>query len=103
MARFIITLLVLIAGVLSSTSTLGQETSTPEDRYEQLAKIMENTGNQFTYAFFGKGMLLYFLEDPTEINIVAEASEEELSRLSKPFNAVLGKLFVVGQGYTFCQ
>lgn len=96
MARFIITLLVLIAGVLSSTSTLGQETSTPEDRYEQLAKIMENTGNQFTYAFFGKGMLLYFLEDPTEINIVAEASEEELSRLSKPFNAVLGKLFVVG-------
>ncbi|APD92445.1 hypothetical protein BM525_21540 (plasmid) [Alteromonas mediterranea] len=96
MARFIFALLLLFVGAIASTSALGQEDSGAEDRYEQLAKIMENTSNQFTYAFFGKGMLLYFLEDATAINIVSEASDEELSRLSKPFNAVLGKLFIVG-------
>ena len=96
MARLSSVLLIVL--MLFSGQVFSQESSSDdaENRYEKLAKVMENTSNQFIYSFFGKGMLLYFLEDSENIDIVSGATEEELASLSKPFNSVLGQMFIAG-------
>ncbi|MEG3765095.1 hypothetical protein [Alteromonas sp. 14N.309.X.WAT.G.H12] len=70
--------------------------SEDEGQYGKLKTVMGNTSNQFIYAFFGKGLLLYFLDDSEDIKAVSVADESELSQLSKPFNAVFGQLFIIG-------
>tara|TARA_Y100000310_G_scaffold196471_1_gene196541 strand:+ start:9638 stop:12412 length:2775 start_codon:yes stop_codon:yes gene_type:complete len=69
------------------------------DEYDdttQLEIVMSNISNQFVYAFFGKDMLIYYLGDSDEIRVVQEASDSQLSTLSKPFNAITGSLFMAG-------
>lgn len=67
-----------------------------EDQYSQLEDVMFNTSNQFIYSFFGKEMLLYYLNDPIEIEAVKSASESDLINLSAPFNTIYGKFFMGG-------
>jgi hypothetical protein len=66
------------------------------DEGRPVEKIMGNTGNQFVYAFFGKEIFLYYLNDEQEISIIEESTESELALLSQPFNANLGQFFMGG-------
>jgi hypothetical protein len=99
--KFLLTTILVLCslGVWAQSNEI--ELLMEEDQSEQLQNVMQNTGNQFIYAFFGKDMLLYFLEDSEEIRLVSEASSDRLNQLSKPFNAVVGQLFVIGMAAVY--
>jgi hypothetical protein len=86
--------LVFFLALLFSGTTFAQEEKV-EDRYAVLQDTMRNTSNQFVYSFFGKELLIRYLQDSKEVAAVEAASDGELSRLSAPFNSFTGS-FVLG-------
>jgi hypothetical protein len=99
--RLWLSLVLLLMSMSAWSQTDEVDILEEEGSYEELKSIMQNTGNQFIYAFFGKNMLLYFLEESDEIALVSEASNEQLTQMSKPFNAVVGQLFVIGMSAVY--
>jgi hypothetical protein len=63
---------------------------------EVVVDVMKNTSNQFVYAFFGKDLLLYYLNDDRHIQAVSETNDDRLSNLSRPFNSNIGQVFMGG-------
>lgn len=96
MMRFISLLCLLTFCFLTFNAFSQEPNNNDSDQYERLEGVMYNTGNQFIYAFFGKEMLLYYLEDEADIKAVELADENDLEFLASPFNAITGKFFMGG-------
>ncbi len=77
-------------------SSLSFASSATADEFDDLSRVMSNTSNQFVYAFFGRDLLLYYLSESSDIETVKAAREADLVLLSQPFNALSGKLFMMG-------
>lgn len=87
--------LVLLLAVLFSLS-LTPVLAADEEQNRPIEEVMANTSHQFIYAFFGRDILIYYLNDGDESEAVAKASESDLIALSRPFNTAIGKVFMIG-------
>ena len=81
-----------------SLSALGQEGDLPDDErlnsLEDVNLFMDNVGNRFVYAFFGREMLIYYLSDPEHKVVAEEADIAVLNLAASPFNPQMYQFFV---------
>jgi len=93
MKRFLIFL------VLFSCFSLGinaQENSQDEnlDSLEDVNVFMDDVGTRFVYAFFGREMLIYYLNDPEHQRVAEEVDEAVLNMAAAPFNPQMYTFFI---------
>lgn len=84
---------VIMALVLLISVSAHAET---EDAIDQVDTVMSNIGNQFVYAFFGKDLLLYYITDEVDRELVDATSDSELVLLAEPFNSQIGHFVRLG-------
>jgi hypothetical protein len=85
--------------VFSFSAFSEEESSEPvEDvrlnSLEDVNVFMDNVGNRFVYAFFGRDMLVYYLSDPEHRIIAEEADVAVLNIAAAPFNPQMYQFFV---------
>lgn len=66
------------------------------DSYQRAERVMNNTMNQFIYAFFGKSLLINYIDDDKDIAAIKQLNEDELRYLSHPFNSNIAKFVMAG-------
>lgn len=84
-------ILIIIALSFSSYSEAAVDSEV-----ERTEEVMTNISHQFIYAFFGKDILLYYLSSSEDISAIKNTSDKDLATLSRPFNSVIGSLFMAG-------
>lgn len=77
---------------------MAQDVNQPqiEDDYYRTEAVMTNTMNQFVYAFFGRDMLINYLDSTDEVRVIREARESDLQNFAKPFNSLMSKFILAG-------
>jgi hypothetical protein len=88
-------LLIAFIGTLFLSNPADAQQSSQTVNQERLDDVMTNVGNQFVYAFFGKDLLILYLNDEQDIEAVRTATDAELATLTAPFNPLTGK-FLLG-------
>jgi hypothetical protein len=79
--------------VLTSTSLLAEESDDSSiDLHAARERVMSNTSHQFIYAFFGKELLLHYINNSDDEALLKDTTKSELAHLSKPFNSKVGLL-----------
>ena len=84
---------ILISFLLPSLSFAE---SGEEDRIVRAETLMKNVSHQFVYAFFGRDMLLYYLDESDDIAAIEALSDTELTLMSEPFNSQMGHYIRLG-------
>lgn len=87
--------LFLAAICFVSFSLFSAEDVEEAEGAQKIEIVMMNVSNQFIYSFFGRDLLLYYLNDKNDIESVQKASEADLALLAQPFNAVIGKMMMM--------
>lgn len=89
--HLIIALLISLLLPASSFAESGEE-----DRVVRAETLMKNVSHQFVYAFFGRDMLLYYLDEEADITAIKALSDAELNLMSEPFNSQMGHYIRLG-------
>lgn len=84
---------ILISFLLPSLSFAE---SGEEDMVVRAEVLMKNVSHQFVYAFFGRDMLLYYLDESDDIAAIEALSDVELTLMSEPFNSQMGHYIRLG-------
>lgn len=87
-------LIIFLISLLLPFSSLADEND--EDRIVRAETLMKNISHQFVYAFFGRDMLLYYLDEDEDISAIESLSDTELTLMSEPFNSQMGHYIRLG-------
>lgn len=88
-------IIALFIAVLLPTSAFAADPG-EEDRVARAETLMRNVSHQFVYAFFGRDMLLYYLDEKDDIEAVKALSDTELTLMSEPFNSQMSHYIRLG-------
>lgn len=88
----------IIAFMLAITLPLSAfaEDGAGDDRVTRAESLMKNVSHQFVFAFFGRDMLLYYLDESEDIEAIEALSDTELTLMSEPFNSQMSHYIRLG-------
>ena len=94
-----------LLGVLLSCLAHADTDTSQLKAQSELEAVMSNVSNQLIYAYFGKDILIYYLNDDAEQAVIEKTDEAQLAVLAQPFNAFANRIFgmasVMLYGVTF--
>lgn len=83
--------------LIMCVTSFGVAAQDSEDNLNSLADVnlfMDDIGSRFVYAFFGRGMLVYYLDDPEQKRVAETADLAVLNLASAPFNPQMYTFFI---------
>lgn len=92
--KFFISLLLIL---VVSFAAVGDEVDTSNEQNGSLDDVnyfMDDVGARFVYAFFGRDMLVYYLNDPEKSAMAESADEAVLNIAAAPFNPQMYNFFI---------
>lgn len=93
MKRFF-TLLALLCCLSFSVLAQEGEESDNLSSLEDVNVFMDDVGTRFVYAFFGRGMLVHYLENPDHKRVAKEVDVAVLNLAAAPFNPQMYTFFI---------